>query len=190
MIVSADEMRAHLGLDDDTELNLLLERLLLQVEGAFVSAAGRSERPLSAVTQSETTDSYDGTGTPSLFTDYPIEALAAVTIGDDIDNPDEEIDITSLVWRVGSSRLRRRNGLTFGEIDAPAVVHVTYTPGAEDVTDAQLAITRATATLYLQRGAEDAKSESEGGVRSELAAAFADLTWISAVEAYRCPQVG
>ncbi len=192
MIVTRADLNAHLGFSDgeDAERDALLDELLTRVEGAFLAACGRRARPFQDASATPRTETYDGTGSTLLVCDAPVEAVSALVIGADPEAPRETLTLSNLVWRAGSALVQRRDGLPFGALDEPAVVHVTYTVAGEDTTDAQLAILRASAALYLQRGAEDVRSESEGGVRSELAMAFDDPTWMTAVAAHREPMVG
>lgn len=192
MIVDVAAVNAHLGFDDtDTDRDTLLTRFLVQVESAFLSATGRQDRPFAAANgETPITEIHDGTGTAFLFTNQAIASITSIVIGRNPALPEETVDLSDVLVTAGTNMIRRSDGGTFGVLDALGVVHVTYTTAVDAPLDVQLAITRAAAALYLQRGAEDVRAESEGGVRSELASPFDDLTWRDAVAAHRELRVG
>lgn len=192
MIVTVAALSAHLGFDtEDTERDNLLEQILAQVEAAFLAACGRTDRPFAAVDGTvDLVEVHDGTGTAWLFVGAPVKSLTSIVIGTDPESPVETIDPSVLLWSIGSTTIRRKDGGTFGAIDAIGVVQCTYTPAADAPTDVQYAVLRAAATVFLQRGAEDARIESEGGVRTELSNAFEDPSWRDAVMANRELRIG
>lgn len=191
MIVSAADVAAHLGLDaEDTEFEAAIEPLLTRVEAMFLAACGRGDRPFLESVDGPVTETTDGTGSTAVFTDYPLASIVQVTLGD-IDAPRLTLAASDLAVRAGQCIVRAKDGSTkFGTLDEPNAVHITYTPQVESPEDARQAILRAAAALYLQRGAEDVKAESEGGVRSDFASPFEDPTWHLAVAAHRELAVG
>lgn len=186
MIVSAAEVCAHLNLQgEDTDRDALLEALSTRIEAAFLAQCGRADRPFLPAAAAPITELVDGTGGTAVFTRRPIGALTSVTVGG------ITIVAADLSFRVGTTMVRDKNGTTvFGRFEAPDAVSIEYTPTAEAPFDAHLAILRAIAAVYLQRGAEDVRAESEGGVRSEFAFAFDDPTWRTAVADNREVRVG
>ncbi len=192
MIVTVADLCAHLGLTagDDAVQDAVLEALSTRVEGAFLAACNRTDRPFLPAGDAPIDETLDGTGLGMLFTTRPIASIEQITVGP-VDAPTGTYLPAALAYAVGRTMIRTRDASqTFGAVDEPAAVTVTYTPAADEPEDVKLAITREVAKLFLQRGAEDVTAESEGGVRSDLAAAFSDPTWLLAVEHHREPQVG
>ncbi len=190
MIVSLPDLLQHLGeTGDDADRDQVLTDLLTRVEGAFLAACGRSDRPFLSDTN-EITEHTDGTGYNGVYAERPITSVSVVTIGD-IDAPRLTIEASALLVVAGSRLVRAKDAsVQFGAVDEPGAVHITYTPAAEAPEDAKLAVLRAAAAMYLQRGAEDVRAESEGGVRSEFASAFEDPSWQLAVAVHREPSLG
>jgi hypothetical protein len=192
VIVTVADLCAHLGLTegDDVAQDALLEALSTRVEGAFLAACNRTDRPFLPASTAPIEETIDGTGTGTLFTSRPITSLVSVTVGS-TDTPTATYLAAALTFTPGRTIVRARDtSVVFGTADEPSAVTVTYTPAADEPEDVKLAIAREVAKLFLQRGAEDVSAESEGGVRSDLAAAFSDPTWLMAVEHHREPQVG
>ena len=167
---------------DDT----MLQSLLDQLEETLEQECGRAERPFAPV-QLARQEVHDGNGTAILWLDYPITALTSLIIGPSVAAPDETLDVADpevVSWKVGSARVCRLDGGVFPRL--PLRVHVTYDAGADLPALAALAVTRAAASIYRQRGAEDVKSEREGGYSADLAAVLdADPLWQRAVAAFR-----
>ena len=161
-----------------------------QVEALLVSQCGRTERPFQAATTGRV-EYRDGTGRPTLWLDYPVAALTAVTLGPNHAAPSETIavnDQTKLVWSAGSPRLVRVDGGAWGCLDEPRIVKVTYDAGADLPSDATLAVLRVTAAVWRQRGAEDVRTERVGGYAADLAAAAeSDPIWQAMVAQHRVP---
>jgi hypothetical protein len=192
MIVTAAALTSWLGFTDtDTDRDALLADLLAYVEQAFLNACGRGNMPFT--TEADTDDvtvTLPGTGAASVFLPYPVQSLTDVVVGLDQNAPEETLAAADLVWRVGSIVISRTDGGTFGALDAEGVVHVTYRRAADAPADVKIALLRAAAALYYQRGAEDVRAESQGGVRSDLAGPFSDDTWRAAVDAHREYRIG
>jgi hypothetical protein len=191
VLVTADDLQAHLGLGAEADQELL-QGLADAVEAMFLQACGRAARPFLAAAENGRVELHDGTGSGSLWLDYPAASAAAVTsltIGADHDDPDETLTADDLVVVTGSREVRRLDGCWgagFGALDAPARVRVTYDAAAEAPVDAKLAITRVAAAIYLQRGSEGARSERTGAVQTDWAAiAAGDPVWQAAVAAHR-----
>jgi hypothetical protein len=163
----------------------LLQQLLDEVEATFVAACRRQHRPFQGAELGRV-EEHDGSGSTSLWLHYPVTALATVTLGADHEHPDETLTAADLHVVAGRRRIQRRNGATFGALDAPGYVRVTYNAAADLPLGAGLAVVRVAAAVYRQRGSEDVKSERSGTYSSELAAvADSDPLWQAAVEAHR-----
>lgn len=185
MIVTAAEVCAHLKLEGtDTARDALLTSLSERIEAAFLAQAGRADRPFLPAEDEPITEHVDGTGGTAVFSRRPIGALTSVAVNG------RTIVAADLSYRVGNTMIRSKDGTVFGGYEEPDAVTIIYTPAAEKPFDAHLAILRAIAAVYLQRGAEDVRAESEGGIRSEFAAAFEDPVWRCAVDDHREVRVG
>lgn len=192
LVPVADAMD-YLGLEGETQEIPIVERLIDQVEALFLAQTSRTHRPFQAA-QAARVEVHDGNGQAWLYLHYPVAALTAVKVGADATAPDETLavsDLKVLRFGVGGRRLQRVDGGTFGCAGDPRVVHVTYDAQADLPADATVAILRAVAALYRQRGSEDAKSERVGGFASDLSDfATDDPTWRAAVAAHRELHVG
>lgn len=185
MIVEVADLAAHLELDvpEGSDLESPLSALLSRVEATFLAACGRDQPFLPAASNVE--EIHDGTGTGTLYTLRPVASLTQVELLAGGGAP--TVYLPAALHVVAGSRLvrARESGVRFGALDAPGAVRVTYDAADDLPEDVQLAILRAAAALYLQRGAEDVRAESEGGVRSDFAHAFEDPTWQHAVARHR-----
>jgi hypothetical protein len=159
-----------------------------KVETLFLAQCRRTTRPFQAAAAART-ERRDGTGGSSCWLDYPIAALTSVKLGYDPATPLETLAVADpavLVWKVGSRRLTRVDGGTFGAFGAPLWIQVVYDAGADLPTDAALPILRVTAALWRQRGAEDVTAERVGGYSADLAPiADSDPVWQMAIRQYR-----
>ena len=186
-LVSLTELKTFLGVSGSTDDTLLTD-LLEHLESVFEAATGRRTAPFQAAANN-VTERKDGTGTEHLFLDYPISAVDSVALGHNSASPDETLSPTNadqLVFTAGSRRLTRTDGSMFGEAGQPRYVHVQYDTQADLPEDAQLAIKRAVAAVYRQRGSEDAASENIGTYQRELSHLVAeDPLWLSTVAAHR-----
>ena len=192
-LVSAPELLAFLGNPEGAD-STLLESILDGVEDSFEAACNRRERPFQAAPDEARLEVRDGTGTPSLFLDYPITTLTSVTLGRNVADPDETLDIADvdvLVYETGKRRIIRTDGGTFGCLGSPRYVRVTYLPAADLPYLAALAVKRAAAAIYRQLGAEDSTSERLGTFSRELLDVFGDgdSMWRAAVNAHWEPRV-
>lgn len=178
----------------DTTAAAVLGTLIDQVEAAFLSACGRTDRPFAAA--ATRTEVHDGTGTATLWLHYPITTLTSVILGLDVLDPDDTLavdDQTELAWRAGSARLRRTDGGVFGAPGVPNYVTVVYDAAADLPSDAALAITHATAMLWRRLGSEGLTMEGIGPYQSTFAELMAgngsitagDPIWRAAVAAHR-----
>ena len=192
-LVSVPEMLAFLGNPQGAD-STLLESILDGVEDQFEAACNRRERPFQGAPDAARLEVRDGTGTPSLFLDYPITTLTSVTLGRNVADLDETLDITDvdvLVYEVGSRRIIRTDGGTFGCLGSPRYVRVTYLPAADLPDLVALAVKRATAAIYRQLGAEDSTSERLSTFSRELLEVFGDgdSVWRAAVHAHWEPRL-
>lgn len=192
MIASVADCTALLGLMDgeDPDAEVVLDGLLTRVERMFLAACGRADRPFLPASVTAITETIDGVNRRSLFVSRPIASVTSVVIGP-VTSPRQTLTASDLVVRPGSTMIQAVDAsVRFGTLDEPGAVTVTYTAAAEVPEDARQAVIRATVALYLQRGAEDVRSESEGGVRSELASPFEDPSWRMAVAVHAEPAIG
>lgn len=192
-LVSAPEMLAFLGNPEGVD-RTLLESILDGVEDSFEAACNRRERPFQEAPDVDRLEVRDGTGTASLFLDYPIESLTSITLGRSAASPDETLDtndVDVLVYEAGSRRIMRTDGGTFGCVGSPRYVRVTYRPQADLPYLAALAVKRATATIFRQLGSEDSTSERLGTFSRELLEVFGenDSVWRAAVRANWEPRI-
>lgn len=192
-LVSAPEMLAFLGNPQGAD-STLLGSILDGVEEQFEAACNRRERPFQAAPSVARLEVRDGTGTPSLFLDYPITSLTSITLGRSVATPDETLAVANvdvLVHETGTRRIIRTDGGTFGCLGSPRYVRVTYMPAADLPYLAALAVKRATAAVWRQLGSEDSKSERLGTFSRELLEVFGDgdSVWRAAVRAHWEPRI-
>ena len=183
-LVSQDEAGAFLGL---SSTDPIVGSLVEQAEAAFNAACGREEQPFADVLTGRV-ERLDGTGSRTLYVDYPIDTLTSITLGYDTGTPDETLvvaDPTKVGFQAGKRRITRNDGGVFGCAGQPGYVVVTYTSKADLPADAKQAVLRRVALIYGQIGSEDARSEAIGGVRTELADADQDAVWREAVQRHR-----
>lgn len=188
-LLTTEEVRDYAGIETDGE-DPMLSSLVARVEAAFHAAIGRTDRPFQEV-ENGRVEVHDGTGTDTLYLDYPIAALTtAVTLG--YASPwDESLDPTDpevLQFGAGSRRLSRVDGGTFGDLDRPRYVRVTYDAGADVPEDVKLAVLRMVKALYEESGrgeatAERQLAESEG--LPTVADVLTNDVWRAAIEAHR-----
>jgi len=184
-LVTLGDVKAFIADVPDTD-DTMLQSLLDQIEDTLEQDCGRAARPFAAP-QLGRQEVHDGTGTAILWLDYPITALTSLIIGPSTAAPDETLAVADpavLSWTMGSARVCRVDGGVFPRL--PLRVHVTYDAGADLPALAALAVTRAAALIYRQRGAEDVKSERLGAWSADYGAvAQADPVWQRAVAALR-----
>lgn len=186
-LVEQTEVVEYLGIAEEKYSNAL-EQLRLSTIGLFERLCDRAHAPFSDAIAART-EVHDGTGSDSLWLDYPIATLTSVKIGRNPATPDETVtvgDVDVLAVDVGARRVVRVDGGEFGELDAPRVVHVTYDTADDLPADAQLAVLRVIAQVYRQRGSEDASSETVSGYARTMAnLAAQDALWLAAVTAHK-----
>ncbi len=186
-LVSEAEVIEYLGLSD-AESSPMLDQLRLATIGLFERLCDRAGAPFSDAIAARV-ETQDGTGAPELWLDYPVASLASIKIGRNPAAPDESLAIASLdvlSYAVGERCLVRVDGGTFGELDAPRVVQITYTTADDLPADAQMAVLRVLAQAYRQRGAEDAASENVSGYARTMAnLAAQDELWLAAVRLHK-----
>jgi hypothetical protein len=159
-LLSLEELQEFLGGDTDAD-TILLEAVLAQIELQFLRAANRSERPFQAA-QNGRVEVKDGTGSALLFTDYPVAALAtAITLGyaSPWDATLTPSDTTVLQYAVGSRRVARVDGGTFGDLDRPGYVRITYDAQADQPADLKLLFMRFAGSVYRESNTGEASSE-------------------------------
>ena len=174
------------GVDEAT-----IQALLEEMQALFEAACNRHERPFAASVAR--TEVKNGTGTSTLFLDYPITTVTSVKLGYDSTAPDETLDPTDktvLIWGAGGEVLTRVDGGVFGSLDQPRYVQVVYTTAELFPSIARLAVLRATALAYRQRGSEDARAERIGGYSTDLAKLLEDQPdWQAGVAACWVPRI-
>lgn len=199
VLVTASDCKVHMSVTATGD-DALIQTYVDAVEQVFAAQCGRNGRPF-ATTATARSEVLSGTGTRLLVVDYPVSSasgITSLTIGYDSSNPDETLtatDIDTLTVATGSRNIWRTDGGTFGKLAEPRVVHITYNHNGDTVepgTDsAKLAIKRAVAAVYRQRGSEDAKSESlpNGYQRTIEQVCEGDRVWHLAVAANGEPAV-
>lgn len=187
-LVSLSELKTYLGDAPASSDDALLTDLLEHVEALFESETGRSAVPFA--TGTSRTEVKDGTGSDTMFVDYPIASISAIKLGFDATDPVETLAVADrnvVTFAVGSRRIARTDGGKFGRAGAPRYVQVEYTFQTSLPEDAQMAIKSVCALAYRRRGAEEATRESVEGYTRDLARdiAAADPFWARAVAAHR-----
>lgn len=153
-LVDVAAIKRHLNVTtttDDTLLDEWAERATALLE----ADCAREDVPFAAA-QTGRVEVHDGTGTGSLWLDYPIAAVTQVALGRDPGDPDDLLDATDpdeVTFVVGRRRLRRPVG-TFGARGSPDYVRVTYTTQADQPRQAAAAVLDVVASIYRQRGTE------------------------------------
>ena len=189
-LVSLTDLKTFLSVSGSSDDDLLTD-LLEHLEALFESETGRTAFPFQAAAGSDATEVHDSAGCEHLFLDYPITTVTTVKLGYDASDPTETLDpsdIDQLTFGVGHRRLSRTDGGIFGLAGRSRFVHVTYKSGADLPEDAQLAIKRAVAQVYRQRGSEDSTFEAfgQGQYQRRLSNIVADdPLWQRAVMAHR-----
>lgn len=188
-LVTLAEFDAWLG-GAVTAENTMRQAILDQIEAAFDAACGRAEVPFTAA-ETGRVEVRAGTGSRTLFLDYPIAAVTEVLLGFDASSPIESLDPTDaavLIFTVGDTQLTRVDGGKFGCLGDPAYVQITYDTQDDLPSDAKLAILSEATAAYHRRGSEGVKSETMG----PYSVTFRDDTqatrsqfWLDAVDAHR-----
>jgi hypothetical protein len=190
VLVSNSDVLNFLGIGNDDPSAQVATDLATSVETLLIKQCGREWRPFQAATAGRI-ERQDGTGHGTLYLDYPIAALTSVTVGST--NPETLLvnDPSKLLWSVGSTRLRRADGGIFGAWGMGATVTVTYDTADDLPADAGLAVLRRVARIWRQRGAEDVRSEREGGWSADAALDVeGDPEWQKVIQNYRVPVLG
>jgi hypothetical protein len=195
-LLSVTEVATHLGLATPVTSaeDTLLSALITQVEAAFLAACGRPDKPFQAA-QTGRQEHLQGTGTVKLWLDYPISDLTSVTLGTDLTDLDETLDVDDvdvLVWVAGKHWLLRSDGGRFGEEWQPYYTHVTYDAGADLPADAKGAVQSAVVQVFQRRGSEGLLSEQIGPYNAQFAELMSgngsitsgDPLWRAAVAAH------
>lgn len=199
VLVTASDCKVHMNVTSTGD-DSLIQTYVDAVEQLFVAQCGRNGRPF-ATSATGRSEVQAGTGTPLLVLDYPVSSASGITslkIGYDVSNPDETLtatDIDTLTVATGSRNVWRTDGAHFGKLAEPRVVHITYNHNGDTTVEgtdaAKLAIKRAVAAVYRQRGSEDAKSETlpNGYQRTIEEVCSGDRLWHLAVAANGEPAV-
>jgi hypothetical protein len=163
-LVTIQEVKDYLAVTGTAE-DGVLQPILDDVEARFLHETARTRAPFAAA-QTGRMEVLKGTGCERLHLDYPIADVTTIVLGFDSATPDETLDPDDkavVIWAVGSTIIERIDGGWFGRFGAPSYCHVTYNTQADKPRDAARAVIQAAATVYRQRGSEDAKSETIGG---------------------------
>jgi hypothetical protein len=191
-LAQLEEVRSYAGVETDLD-DGLLQALIDRVEAAFLRRVNRDERPFQPA-QPARVEIHDGTGSSALYLDYPVAALtAAITFGyaSPWDTSLAPTDPAVVSFVVGSRRVVRIDGGTFGELGRPNYVRVTYDAAADQPEDVKLAITRVTAALWRESGGTEATAERTLPDTQDLPpVAEADPFWQAALLTHWQPRVG
>lgn len=185
VIVSVAEVQRHIFGDGVAQDETLLEELTEDVEKTLLRQCGRRLRPFVASADAQTFV-LNGTGCSELVLPYPIDDITSIKISADSDfsDPDETLDPDDadvVRWTVGERTIYREDGGSFGADGARRVVQVVYDHAEDKPASAQLAVKVAVATLYRQRGSEDATRESLSGYTRDLSKYTDHPTWQDAL---------
>jgi len=160
-LVSSSQVTDYLGL---TAADPVALDLADRVESLLAEQCGRADRPFAAATASRT-EVHDGTGTTTLWLDYPLAALTSIKLGVDPSLPVEtlavaDLDVLSAV--VGLRQVFRRDGV-FGPAGKRRYVQVVYDHGEDLPNTGGQAVLEMTAALWRRKGLEGVTSERLGG---------------------------
>ena len=188
-LLAVEDFAEFLGGVDDDEIPVC-DRIIDQVESLFLAQANRRHRAFVGA-QTARAEVHDSADSSVLHLDYPIAALTSVVLGYVPGTPDETLvvnDAAKLAWGVGSTRLQRTDGGTFGGAGKPRYVHVTYNTHADLPSDVALAVQSVAASIYRRRGSEDVTSDRLGGFSADyLSIAAADPLWQLALKGQWLP---
>lgn len=188
-LTNAEDQQDFMGIGavDTDVIDTLLESVEDMLERACDRAGdGLRARPFQRA-EGGREEVHDGVESDTLYLDYPIDSITSITLGLDVNDPDEELDpddVQVVVWGEGKRKLQRVDGCTFGPC-YPRYVHIEYEAQADLPAVAKLAVQSVTAMLYRRRGSEDAKSESLGDFSHTMATLKDDVVWQAAVEQCR-----
>jgi hypothetical protein len=200
-LASGTDLGTFLGLSP-APTGATLTSLNRYVDGAvalFQKLTHRTEAPFQDE-ESDRIEIHDGMGQTTILLDYPPDLVTEVTIGRDLDDPSETLDVSDplqVIWREGDRRLRRTDGKNWQVSWAtPGFVKVVYDAQADLPEDVRQAVLRLAGTLYQQQ-----VSGTLTGLKSETldnySATYADLNttvtttgladpaWIDVVDAHR-----
>jgi hypothetical protein len=183
VLVSDADIEAWLGIASGAG-GALLTGLVTAAQRMLERHCDRARLPF-VDAQTTRTEVRDGTGDAGIFLDYPISTIASITLGRDTASPIETLapaSVDSVVFTVGDRLVRRVDGGIFGAMDAPNYVHVTYAAQADLPEDAAVAVKRAVASVWRQRGSEGSASELVSGYTRQMAEfAATDSFWLGAI---------
>ncbi len=201
--INTDRARAQ---DPDGVLDMTLD----QIEALLEADLNRTEAPFQEAEIGRIED-RDGTGSPTVWMDYPIDTVTTIELGHDPASPAETLDPTNpeevavipgdrRIRRVSSAstnglevrtrRRRRGRGPCFGPWQEPLFVHVTYDT-RDDLPDAaKLAVVRGTMVIWAQRGMEEANRHRLPDLTVDLKKLIDDMPeWQKAVQLLRRPEI-
>lgn len=207
MLVEYDEQRLFLDLEDTVD-EVLIGEMLDGVTELFEKECGRERAPFRKEQTGRIELQLMRPGAYALYLDYPIKAVTSIELGRNPAAPDETLDPAVAVtidgrillrtdgglWEAGSPLLSFSRGgpwppasigVSPGPSRVPGYVRVIYDTGADQPRDAKLAVMRATAMMYDQRGSEGAKSEGRGDWLRTLSRLSEEDWWQRAVAANR-----
>lgn len=165
-IVTLAEFKAYLGEDPGASANdTFWTALLDNVEALFESATLRPPGYYTAAATGRE-EIKDGTGSRSLWLDYPVDVLTSVTLGWDSSEVLDLTDRAVIHYAEGSRVLRRTDGGWFGTVGQAGYVAVVYNHQGNLPADAKLPIMEVAAGMYRNRGSEGMKSETVGSFYS------------------------
>jgi hypothetical protein len=173
-LVTLAELKTYLGDAPASTDDVVLTELLDHVEALFESETLRAPGSYTAAATART-EVLDATGTSRLYVAYPISALTSIKLGYDAAAPTETLAVANkavVVYGVGARVITRTDGGKFGTVGQSRYVQVVYDHLGNLPEDAKIAIKRACALIYRQRGSEDVASESAGSFYSRDMARF------------------
>lgn len=186
-LVSLSEVQQFLELEDTADPDLL-QALTLSTTRLLERLCGRERFPFSDPIAGRI-DILNGSGSSIVVLPYPIATLTSLKLGYNPAAPLETLvvnDTNAVLWGAGSRIIERVDGGLFGTFTNSRYVHVTYNTADDRPEDAKLAVMRAVAQVYRQRGSEDASSENVSGYNRTMAyVAATDPLWTEFVRTHR-----
>jgi hypothetical protein len=184
-IVTLDELKLYLGDAPASADDELLQALLDNVE-AMYERDTLHELGFYTAAATGRTEIKEGTGSKSLWLDYPVDVLTSVTLGYDSSEVLNLADRTVIYYSTGSRKLTRTDGGWFGDVGQAGYVEVVYDHLGNLPEDAKLPIMEVVASLYRNRSAEGMKSETLGAFYSYTkddaqASAATNVNWQASV---------
>lgn len=198
-LLTVDEITEELGITAPT--NAQKNTLGQLLEAAIADFEGETNRERLPFQDKEAgrVETLDGTGRRRLWLQYPIGAVTTIKLGRDQANPVDTLDpadVDVVVFALGSRKIERTDGGTFGPRGSPRYVHVTYDAAADLPADVRRAIKVRVLSDWQRKGLEGIRRVSELGASVEYvqpssgaAGAAPPTPWAAAVARHYRPGI-